>query len=93
MELRRGVTRPAAAARQPGAEMNVTYGMSTSEGISQDSDNSVSNFPGSIPAYASLAFVSQLIPGYATLKISSRLILGYQSLRNLNRDTTSAGLS
>ena len=33
VELRRGVTRPAAAARQPGAEMNETYGMSTSEGI------------------------------------------------------------
>ena len=31
-----GVTRPAAAAKLPGAEMNETYGMSTSEGISQD---------------------------------------------------------
>ena len=31
-----------AAARQPGVEMNETYGMSTSEGISQD--NSVSNY-------------------------------------------------
>ena len=46
MELQRGVTRPAAAARQPGAEMNETYGtgMITSEGISQNSDNSVLNF-------------------------------------------------
>ena len=35
-QIRRGVTRPAAAARQPGAEMNETYGMSTSEGKSQD---------------------------------------------------------
>ena len=33
VEVRRGVTRPAAAVRQPGAEMNETYGMSTSEGI------------------------------------------------------------
>ena len=36
VEVRRGVTRPAAAARQPGAEMNETDGMSTSERISQD---------------------------------------------------------
>ena len=28
--------RPAAAMRQPGAEMNEIYGMSASEGISQD---------------------------------------------------------
>ena len=42
VEVRRGVTRPAAAARQPSAEMNETDGMSTSEGISQD--NSVSNY-------------------------------------------------
>ena len=28
--------RPAAAARQPGVEINETYGMSSSEGISQD---------------------------------------------------------
>ena len=35
VEVRRGatVTRPAAAARQPGAVMNETDGMSTSEGI------------------------------------------------------------
>ena len=42
MEFQRGVTRPAAAARQADAEMNETYGMSTSEGISEDS--SVLNF-------------------------------------------------
>ena len=40
---RRGVKRPAAAARQLGAEMNETYGPGTSGGISQD-----------IPGYASL---------------------------------------
>ena len=42
MEVQQGVTRPAAAAMQPGAEMNETYGMSTSKGISQD--NLVLNF-------------------------------------------------
>ena len=36
VEIQRGVTRPAAAARQPGTEMNETYGMSASEVISQD---------------------------------------------------------
>ena len=41
-QVRRGVTRPAAAARQPGAEMNEVYGMSASEVISQD--NLVSNY-------------------------------------------------
>ena len=35
-QIRRGVTRPAAAARQPGAEMNETYGMCAFEVISQD---------------------------------------------------------
>ena len=40
---RRGVKRPAAAARQLGTEMNETHGPSTSGGISQD-----------IPGYASL---------------------------------------
>ena len=46
VEVRRGVSRPAAAARlsrrQPGAEMNELYGMSASAGISQD--NSVFNY-------------------------------------------------
>ena len=32
----KGVMRPAAAARQPGTEMNETYAMSASEVISQD---------------------------------------------------------
>ena len=36
-EVRRGVTRSTAAARQPCAGMNETFGMSTSEVISQDS--------------------------------------------------------
>ena len=36
VEVQRRVTRPAAAARQPNAEMNEKYGMSTFEGISQD---------------------------------------------------------
>ena len=36
VEVRKGVTRPATAARQPGAEMNEMDGMSTSEGISQE---------------------------------------------------------
>ena len=40
VEVSIGFTRPAAAARQPGAEMNETYGMCTSGGISQD------NYPG-----------------------------------------------
>ena len=35
-QIRRGVTRPVAAARQPGAEMNETYGMCAFEVISQD---------------------------------------------------------
>ena len=42
VEVQRGVTRPAAAVRQPGAEMNEMDGMITSEGMSQD--NSVSNY-------------------------------------------------
>ena len=66
-----GLTRPAATARQPGAEMNEKYGMSTSQGISQD--NSASNFYPDL--FASLAFVSQLIQGYASLEILSQLIL------------------
>ena len=36
VEVRRGVMRPAVAARQPGAEMNETYGMSAPEVISRD---------------------------------------------------------
>ena len=59
MEVQRGVTRPAAAARQPGAEMNETYGMSTSEGISQD--NLVLNF------YPNLSRVKQVWRLYPNL--------------------------
>ena len=62
VELRRGVTRPAAAARQPGAEMNETYGISTCEGISQD--NSVSNF------YPDLSRVMQVWLLYPNLNLS-----------------------
>ena len=49
--------RPAAAARQRGAEMNETHGPCTSEGISQD-----------IPGYASLRFLYLLIPRYFNLE-------------------------
>ena len=86
MEGQRGVTirRPAAAAMQPGAEMNETYGMSTSQaqGISQD--NSVLNF------YPVLSLVMQvwlLIPGHASLiptypglSQSRKPMLGYPGL-------------
>jgi len=56
----RGVKRSAAAARQGGAEMNETYGPSTSGGISQD-----------IPGYASLRFLYLLIPRYVSSDILS----------------------
>ena len=49
--------RPAAAARQRGAEMNETHGPCTSEGISQD-----------IPGYASMRFLYLLIPRYFNLE-------------------------
>ena len=66
---RRGAKRPAAAARQLGAEMNETYGPGTSGGISQD-----------IPGYASLRFLYLLIPGYASFENLSLHIPGYASL-------------
>ena len=68
---RRGVKKPAAAAKQRGAEMNETYGTSTSGlgGISWD-----------IPGYASLWFLSLLIPGYASLEILTRLIPTYPGI-------------
>ena len=59
VEVRRGVTRPAAAARQPGAEMNETFAMSTSEGISRD--NSVKNY------HPDLSRVIQVWPSYPKL--------------------------
>ena len=86
----RGVKRPAAAARQRGAEMNETYGPSTSGGISQD-----------IPGYSSLRFLYLLvpryvsldsenlswdIPGYASLSNLSQVILGYLISENLYWD-------
>ena len=51
--------RPAAAAGQPGAEMNETDGMSTSEGISQD--KSFSNY------YPDLSRVLQVLQSYPNL--------------------------
>ena len=65
VEVRRGVTRPAAAARQPGAEMNETYGMSTAEGISQD--NSVLNY------CPDLSLVLQVWPSYPNLSRDMRV--------------------
>ena len=59
VEVRRGVTRPAATARQPGAEMNEIYGMRTSAGISQD--NSVLNY------YPDLCRVIQVLLSYPNL--------------------------
>ena len=44
MEVLRGVTRPAAAVRQPGAEMNEMDGMITSAGMSQDNSVSTRNY-------------------------------------------------
>ena len=56
VEVQRGVTRPATTARQPGAEMNETDGMSIYEGMSQD--NSVSNY------YPDLSLVIQVWQSY-----------------------------
>ena len=72
--VQRGVKRPAAAARQRGAEMNETHGPCTSGGISQD-----------IPGYASLGFLYLLIPRYVSSKILSLHIPGYASLPNLSQ--------
>ena len=57
--------------------MNETYGMSTSEEISQA--NSVSNYH---PDLSRAIILSQLIPGYASLEILSRAqhILGCPNL-------------
>ena len=93
VEVWRGVTRPPAAVRQPGAEMNQTDGMSTSAGISQD--NSVLNY------YLDLSLVLLTYPrlchilGYprichilgdfhdASLDFWSQLTLGYPNGPNL----------
>ena len=79
--------RSAAAASQPGAEMNETNGMSTSDGISQD--NSVLNYYFDISVIVLSLVIqvwqSQLIKEYASLDILSQPILSYPNLRNLNR--------
>ena len=77
IEVRRGVTGPAAAARQPGAEMIETYGMSTSEGISQD--NSVWNSYPDLARFTSLAIIPTFDPNFC-LDILSQLILGYHGV-------------
>ena len=59
VQVRRGVTKPAAAARQSDAEMNETYGMSTSEGISQDNSAEIV-----ILTYPWLCKSGYLIPTY-----------------------------
>ena len=87
-------SRPAAAARQPGGEMNEPYGMNTSEGISQD--NLVLNFypdlsesyPGlcksgfssCIPTYPGICKSRNLILTYPGLSQSTKLLLGYPGL-------------
>ena len=64
-QVQRGVTRPAAAVRQPGAEMNETYGMSTSEGISQD--NQVLNF------YPDFSLIMQVWLLYSNLSLDMQV--------------------
>ena len=65
MEVQGGVTRPAAAVRKPGAEMNETDGLHTSEGISQD--NLVSNY------YPDLSRVTQVWQSYAKLSLDMQV--------------------
>ena len=76
--------RSAAAARQPGTEMNETDGMSTSEGISQD--NSVLNCYFDLSVIVLYLLIQvwqsyQLKQGYASLDILSQPILGYPNLK------------
>ena len=59
-----------AAARQPGAEMNEMYGMSTSAGISQDSDNSVLNY---YPDLSRLSLVIQVRLSYPNLSLDMQV--------------------
>ena len=66
------VTRPAAAARQAGAEMNETYGMSTSEGISQVLRITQSEI--NILTYPRLCKSGYLIPTYPWICKSKHLI-------------------
>ena len=81
-QVQRQVMKLGAAARQPGAEMNETYGMSTSEWISKD--NSVSKYHSDL---SWLYKFGHLIPtdpakitGCASLEILSQLILDYPNL-------------
>ena len=59
--VRRGVTRPAPAARQPGEEMNETYCMSTSAEIFQD--NSVLNYYPDLPGLYKSGHLIPIYPG------------------------------
>ena len=78
MKVRRGVTRPAATARQPGAEMNEMYGISTSAGISQD--NSVLNYNPDLLSYPWLCKSGYLIPTYPGICKYRHLIPTYLGL-------------
>ena len=91
VEVQKGVTRPAAAVRQPGTEMNEMYGMSASEVISQD--NPVQNYY----PYLSRTLVMQQVwrsyPNlsldmhyFASLDILSQLFLGHPNQRNIYWD-------
>ena len=92
VEVRRGATRPAAAARQLGEDMNEMYGMSASAGISQDnsvlnyypdSGTSGLNYPGLyksgylIPTSPGICKSRHLIPTYPGLSQSTFSIQGY----------------
>ena len=71
---RGGATRPAAAARRSGAEMDETYGLSTSEGYPRITRPRII-----ILTYPGLCKSGHLIPsypGYASLDILSQLIQG-----------------
>ena len=86
--VQRGVKRPAAAARQRGAEMNETHDPCTSGGTSQD----IPGYASSrflyllIPRYVSLKNLSRDNPSYASLSILSQVILGYPISENLYWD-------
>ena len=67
-----------AAARQPGAEMNEMYGMSTSAGISQDSDNSVLNY---YPDLSRLSLVIQVRLSYPNLSLDMQVQKSYPDNR------------
>ena len=87
MEVQREVTRLAAAARQPGVEMNETYGMSASEVTSQDNQSRliVLTYPGLcksgylILTYPGIWKSRHLISTYPGLSQSVKSIPGYPS--------------